>query len=197
MNARKQFAVGQIWMDRSGDCHTISSINTEASPHGSLSYPVFSDRGYAWDLTGAAIAGSEKDLIRLESEPVSAPATLRLEVGKTYVTADGTPVKIESEDDTQYPMNGSDGDCYMRNGRQWNDGPNPGDLIAELQEPGAAPVIEPVTVSGTVALPDPVATQRAYFLDEMMLALVRGRTNDTPSQIADAFLALADARARR
>lgn len=119
--------------------------------------------------------------------------TLKLEVGKTYVTADGTPVKIESDDGRGgYPMNGSDGDAYMRNGRLWEDEANPGDLIAELQEPGAE--LDPVDRN---IQPSPVAQQRAYFLDEMMLALVRGRVQDSPAQIADAFLALADARARR
>lgn len=117
--------------------------------------------------------------------------TLKLEVGKTYVTADGTPVKIESQDkNSDWPFNGSDGDCYQADGRC--DGvPCMRDLVAELQPPCSA------LHTDYDLQPSPVATQRAYFLDEMMLALVRGRVQDSPAEIADAFLALADARAKR
>ena len=121
--------------------------------------------------------------------------TLKLEVGKTYVTADGTPVKIVDRDDAMhYPFNGSNGDCYMENGRLVSDMfQDDGDLIAGLQAPG--------TTSSPVDFdiqPSPVAMQRNYFLDEMMLALIRGRNAaESPADIADAFLALADARAKR
>lgn len=118
--------------------------------------------------------------------------TLKLEVGKTYVTADGTPVKIVSKDcDPKYPFNGSDSHCFTPDGKYYAGGSTTHDLIRELPEPG------PVTTVDFDIQPSPLAQQRAYFLDEMMLALIRGRTTDNPADIADAFLALADARAKR
>lgn len=64
--------------------------------------------------------------------------TLKLEVGKTYVTADGTPVKILSQDaDQTWPFNGSDGDHYRADGGYWSSGEGYGDLVAELQPPAA------------------------------------------------------------
>lgn len=113
---------------------------------------------------------------------------LKLEVGKTYVTADGTPVKIVSKDDhPDFPFDGSNGDCYRADGRC--DGvPCRRDLVSELVEPGAAAT----TVPNAQA-----AEHRGFFLDQLMFELIRLHTDAPAGWIADRFAVLADARATR
>lgn len=114
--------------------------------------------------------------------------TLKLEVGKTYVTASGEPVNILSKDnDVKYPFNGSDGHCYTPGGKYYVGGPCSLDLVSELQEPGtpAAPALADATV----------ASHRQQFLDALMLELVRAAEDGmTSTDIADAFTKLVAAR---
>lgn len=96
--------------------------------------------------------------------------TLKLEVGKTYVTASGEPVNILSKDnDVNYPFNGSDSGCYTPGGQYYVGGPCSLDLVSELQEPGAQTADMPGSA-------DPHRLHRklmrAEFLDSLMLKLV-------------------------
>lgn len=62
--------------------------------------------------------------------------TLKIEVGKTYVTKDGTPVKILRNDgDETWPFDASDGMAYRADGGYWSEGDSVLDLVAELQPP--------------------------------------------------------------
>lgn len=123
---------------------------------------------------------------------------LKLEVGKTYVTADGTPVKIVSEDNhPDFPFDGSNGDSYAPDGRWAKMGAHEANLVAELQEPGAVPAPDVDAVEQDETGPSGYTHTRQYFLDGLMMALIANRASDTPAEIADAFLALADARAKR
>lgn len=111
--------------------------------------------------------------------------TIKLEVGKTYVTRAGEPVKILSEDgDMNYPFNGSDSSCYTPGGQYYGGGPCSLDLVSELQEPGATTALADATV----------AFHRQQFLDALMLELVRQGEGLTSSDIADTFKELVEAR---
>lgn len=133
---------------------------------------------------------TERDIVAEVNAPVA--ARLTLEVGKTYVTADGTPVKIVSrDDDPAYPCNGSNAMCYTENGQEWQSGPTAGDLIAELQEPQAVPVGPDAAAPG----PQP-AEDRGFFLDELMFEIIRANPGANSNWMAHTFLDLAAARGR-
>lgn len=113
--------------------------------------------------------------------------TLKLEVGKTYVTASGEPVNILSKDnDVNYPFNGSDSGCYTPGGQYYIGGSCSLDLVSELQEPGAN--ASPALSTATVAF------HRQQFLDALMLELVRQGEGLTSGDIADTFKELVEAR---
>lgn len=196
-----KFKVGQVWKDRSGELLEIVSVTNTTGFRAD--HPVLAVQKTGGNKNGEFMF-TEKgkflndkdvmpyDLIELVSDPSDfeevkpEPARLTLEVGKTYVTADGTPVKIVSEDcDETYPMNGSNAMCYMRNGKEWNTGPTDGDLIEELPEPrGAAPA------------GDQPAEDRGFFLDQLMFELIRANPGAASQWLCGTFLALADARSQ-
>lgn len=183
------FKVGQVWMDRSGRNHKIASINDGVVEGRKLEYPIFSEDGNAWTMQGLCIRDASYSLISLVSDP--APARLTLEVGKPYVTADGTPVKIVSrDDDDNWPFDGSNGDCYGPAGNigLLGDDAEPGDLIAELQAPQAVPVGPEAAASAEPA------EDRGFFLDQLMFEIIRANPGAASQWLCGTFLALAYAR---
>ena len=105
----------------------------------------------AWDIVEWVKSEKPKaqDIISGADDP-GAQNEMRLEVGKTYRTASGKHVKIDSKDDgNQWPYSADNGHTYLENGRVIRNRSYPDfDLVAEVaaESPASPPNEQPFKI---------------------------------------------------